>query len=826
MKCNCSASGRRDTKSDYRPDDLQSLPRFVHLFEPFNLDVLGEAFHLQESASVDLPTSEKGIPTVAVKPRSEFTAKDKHKKHKDKDREKDKELKKHKHRSKEEKEKKKDKNHQKRKRDGDEDTNGGKKHKKSKDKSSKNEVGLKVVKGKNMLQDVNSTIVARNMGRDVRIAPSNGRIEASLSLSEGVFGVIRPDFIAFGFLGSILQMGPYYVGVIIPLVVTLLVRGTKKGKKRGLPVDVGGEPGYAIRNYRFSSPVQSAWEGVTTLAELFEQSCEKHSNMRLLGTRKLIAREMETSDGRESEQLSLLIRVKNGSLLCRRNVTVVTIYASLGEEALCHSETEVTTVICGYKELKKIANVSGQLDTVKRIICMDDEFQSDASLVSASNSWTITSFSDVEKLGRENPVDPDLPLSADIAVIMYTSGSTGMPKGVMMTHGNVLATVSAVMTIVPGLGNQDVYLAYLPLAHILELAAENIIAAIGSSIGYGSPLTLTDTSNKIKRGTKGDATVLRPTLMAAVPAILDRVRDGVRKKIDATGGLSKKLFDLAYARRLSAINGSWFGAWGLERLLWNLLVFRKVRAILGGRIRFILSGGAPLSGDTQRFINICLGAPIGQGYGLTETCAGGTFSEYDDTSVGRVGAPLPCSIIKVDERGTRWFYSGDIGQFHADGCLEIIDRKKDIVKLQHGEYVSLGKVEAALIVSSYVDNIMLHADSFHSYCVALVVGSQASLEAWASKQGITYSDFADLCGKEETLKEVSTSLLKVLLFTSTRIVQAAKAAKLEKFEIPAKIKLLSEPWTPESGLVTAALKLKREVIRKTFSDDLAKLYSS
>lgn len=169
------------------------------------------------------------------------------------------------------------------------------------------------------------------------------------------------------------------------------------------------------------------------------------------------------------------------------------------------------------------------------------------------------------------------------------------------------------------------------------------MAAIGSSIGYGSPLTLTDTSNKIKKGTKGDASVLRPTLMAAVPAILDRVRDGVRKKVhaifsheikkkkrimfpfscyfgnlvicwslflkhqvDATGGLSKKLFNLAYARRLSALNGCWLGAWGLERLLWNFLVFRKIRAILGGRIRFILSGGAPLSGDTQRFINICL----------------------------------------------------------------------------------------------------------------------------------------------------------------------------------------------------------------------------
>ncbi|CAF2060667.1 hypothetical protein HID58_071924 [Brassica napus] len=693
-------------------------------------------------------------------------------------------------------------------------------------------------------------------------------------------------------------MIPYAAGVIVPLALTLLVRNAKKDKKRGVVVDdVGGEPGHTVRNHRFKDPVSSHWEDISTLPELFEISCKSHSDRFFLGTRRLIAREVETSeDGKVFEKLHLgdyewktfgetleavcsfasgLVQIGHKSEervaifadtreewfialqgCFRRNVTVVTIYSSLGEEALCHSlnETEVTTVICGNKELKKLMDISQQLETVKRVICMDDEFPSEAS-----STWTTTSLADVQKLGRESPVDPSFPLSADVAVIMYTSGSTGLPKGVMMTHGNVLATVSAVMTIVPDLGKRDTYMAYLPLAHILELAAESVMATIGSAIGYGSPLTLTDTSNKIKKGTKGDVTALKPTIMTAVPAILDRVRDGVRKKVDAKGGAAKKLFDFAYARRLSAINGSWFGAWGLEKLLWDVLVFGKIRAVLGGQLRYLLSGGAPLSGDTQRFINICVGAPIGQGYGLTETCAGGTFSEFDDTSVGRVGAPLPCSFVKlidwpeggylisdkpmprgeiviggsnitlgyfkneektkevykVDEKGMRWFYTGDIGQFHPDGCLEIIDRKKDIVKLQHGEYVSLGKVEAALSISPYVENIMVHADPFYSYCVALVVAAQQTLEGWASKQGIEFTNFEELCAKEQAVKEVYASLVK-----------AAKQSRLEKFEIPAKIKVLAAPWTPESGLVTAALKLKRDVIRKEFSEDLTKLYAS
>ncbi|XP_035241867.1 long-chain-fatty-acid--CoA ligase 3a [Anguilla anguilla] len=535
------------------------------------------------------------------------------------------------------------------------------------------------------------------------------------------------------------------------------------------------------------------------------------------------------------------------------NFPLVTLYATLGGPAIAHglNQTEVTHIVTSRDLLQtRLKDILLEVPTLQHIIVVDGK---PSTWEGFPRGIHMHNMATVQELGTkpENLTSPhSQPRPSDIAVIMYTSGSTGVPKGVMISHGNIIAGITGMAERIPNLGENDTYIGYLPLAHVLELSAELVCVSHGCRIGYSSPHTLADQSTKIKKGSQGDASILRPTLMAAVPEIMDRIYKNVMLKVEEMSRVQRTMFTLAYNYKMEQL------CLGNSTPLCDGLVFRKVRSLLGGQTRVLLSGGAPLSAATQRFMNICFCCPVGQGYGLTETCGAGTISQMWDYSTGRVGAPLVCSEIAlrdweeggylstdrphprgeiliggpnvsmgyykdparnqqdffVDGNGQRWFCTGDIGEVLPDGCLKIIDRKKDLVKLQAGEYVSLGKVEAALKNCPLVDNICAYANSDQSYVIGFVVPNQKQLLALAEQRRVRGS-WEELCSSAEMEAEV------LQLITETAI-----AAKLERFEIPRKIRLSAEPWTPETGLVTDAFKLKRKELKTHYLQDIERLY--
>ncbi|ESP04960.1 hypothetical protein LOTGIDRAFT_205986 [Lottia gigantea] len=632
-----------------------------------------------------------------------------------------------------------------------------------------------------------------------------------------------------------------------------------------------------------------------TLDDLFLRAVQLYSDKQCLGTRQLISEEDEKQPNGKvfkkvilgdyewlsyeqtftrvthfgSGMLALGQKVRHNIVIyaetqaewmiaaqsCfKYNFPIVTLYSTLGQEAITHgiNETEATHVITSKDLVPKFNGALKLMPKVTHLIVMTEDTKL-PQLKDKPNNVKMISMAEVEVIGakEENIKTPvTKPQRSDTAVIMYTSGSTGRPKGVVISHGNLMSGMSGQCQRIPALGHPDIYIGYLPLAHVLEVSAEISCLAHGVAIGYSSPQTLTDTSSKIKKGCKGDVSILKPTLMASVPVILDRVYKGVWDKVNSGGAFSEAFFKFAYDYKKKQLEN------GYDTPILNKLLFSKICGLLGGRVRLMLSGGAPLSNATQRFMNICFCCPVGQGYGLTETCGAGTVTEVTDLSLGRVGAPLICNEIKLrdwpdgnytnkdtpfprgeiligggnitmgyyknqekteedfmEKNGMRYFCTGDIGQFEEDGNLRVIDRKKDLVKLQHGEYVSLSKVETALKIMPMIEQICIVADSSKSFAVALIIPNQKNLEEFAKNKGCSGKEFSEMINDSDLVKKVTE---EVKSFGSK--------SKLEKFEIPQKIKLINDSWTPDTGLVTDAFKLKRRNIEEKYHKDIERMY--
>lgn len=536
----------------------------------------------------------------------------------------------------------------------------------------------------------------------------------------------------------------------------------------------------------------------------------------------------------------------------KQNMPLVTIYATLGDEGIAHgiNETEVDMVITSHELLPKFKTVLGITPNVKKIIFMEDQLHK-TDVTGFKEGVQIIPFSTVIEKGEKSKMDGCSPTPDDTAIIMYTSGSTGTPKGVLLSHANCIGTMKNfcdIFKIYP----DDVLIGFLPLAHVFELLAESVCLLTGVPIGYSTPLTLIDSSSKIMKGCKGDASVLKPTCMTSVPLILDRISKGINAKVNAEAPMKKAFFKFAYQYKTKWV------ARGFLTPIMDKIIFKKIARLMGGRIRGVMSGGAPLAPDTHEQIQTCLCVEMVQGYGLTETTAGAAVTDKWCMEYGVVGAPSSVNYIRLinweegnyrvtnkpypqgeivvggtsvskgyyklpgktgedffEEDGQRWFRTGDVGEVHPDGVLKIIDRKKDLVKLQAGEYVSLGKVESELKTCAVVENICVYGDSTKQNTVALIVPNPQALDDIAERQGIKGMEFEELCSSPVMEKAVVHELA-----------EHGKKCKLHRFEIPTAVTLCKDIWTPDMGLVTAAFKLKRKDIQERYKNEISRMYAS
>jgi len=497
------------------------------------------------------------------------------------------------------------------------------------------------------------------------------------------------------------------------------------------------------------------------------------------------------------------------------------------QAAYIFRDCEASCVIVSNKlQLGKILKVWDEIPSLRLVIVMNDDVETSdrilrfRDVIAAGASTASTQERRTKFRTMAERVRPD-----DLLTLIYTSGTTGNPKGVMLTHGNLMSNIAGALEIVE-ITESDVFLSYLPMCHSYERMTGYYLAfAVGTSTYIAESIeTVAENMREV-----------RPTVMTSVPRLFERIKMRVEGAMAREKPIKQKLFAWAKTVGYRYLDGDHSPLTRIQYLLADKLVFSRIRERTGGRLRFFVSGGAALSVEVGRFFRI-VGLTILEGYGLTETSPCLCFNREGDEELGTVGKPLPNVEIKIaadgeimakgpnimrgywkDEQSTResiepdgWLHTGDVGHFNERGHLVITDRKKHILVSSGGKNIAPQPIEAILTASPLIDQALLIGDA-REFCTALLVPDKEAVEAWSKTQGLTFGSWTDLVRSQELYTAVQKDLNQL-------------QRDLSKYERVRRFRLLDTPFTVENGLMTPTLKVKRKAVISAFADQIDEMY--